>query len=123
MRRTLALGLLAVLQIGAAPAAPGLVGQWMGPATHQEQSTEIGLRLEDDSAFTRTVPGINMDTPDTGIEVGWEAEKWSAQLALSNGSAGGPEVEPNPSRQRSESGRCSGLSWAPGGCAVPSWRS
>jgi len=50
-----------------------------------------GLRLEDDSAFTRTVPGINMTTSDTGIEVGWESPHWSAQLALSNGSAGGPE--------------------------------
>jgi hypothetical protein len=53
----------------------------------------FGLRLEDDTAFTRTVPGINMTTPDTGIEVGWESAKWSAQLALSNGSAGGPETD------------------------------
>jgi hypothetical protein len=53
----------------------------------------FGLRLEDDSAYTRTVPGINMFTPDTGLEVGWEADKWSAQLALSNGSGGGPETD------------------------------
>jgi len=53
----------------------------------------FGLRLEDDTAFTRTVPGINMTTPDTGLEVGWEADKWSAQLAVSNGSAGGPETD------------------------------
>lgn len=53
----------------------------------------FGLRLEDDTAFTRTVPGINMTTPDTGIEVGWESTNWSAQLALSNGSAGGPETD------------------------------
>ena len=51
----------------------------------------FGLRLEDDTAFTRTVPGINMTTPDTGIQAGWEATNWSVQLALSNGSAGGPE--------------------------------
>jgi hypothetical protein len=51
----------------------------------------FGLRLEDDTAFTRTVPGINMTTPDTGIEAGWEATHWTVQLALSNGSAGGPE--------------------------------
>jgi hypothetical protein len=53
----------------------------------------FGLRLEDDTAFTRTVPGINMTTPDTGVEVGWESTSWSAQLALSNGSAGGPETD------------------------------
>jgi hypothetical protein len=51
----------------------------------------FGLRLEDDTAFTRTTPGINMTTPDTGIEVGWESTNWSAQLGLSNGTAGGPE--------------------------------
>ena len=53
----------------------------------------FGLRLEDDTSFTRTVPGINMTTPDTGIEVGWESTRWSAQLAISNGSAGGPETD------------------------------
>ena len=53
----------------------------------------FGLRLEDDSAFTRTVPGINMTTPDNGVEVGWESTSWSAQLALSNGSAGGEETD------------------------------
>jgi hypothetical protein len=51
----------------------------------------FGLRLEDDTAFVRAVPGINMTTPDTGIEAGWEARNWSVQLAVSNGSAGGPE--------------------------------
>jgi len=39
------------------------------------------------------VPGISMANPDTGIEVGWEAEKWSAQLALANGGGGGPETD------------------------------
>jgi len=53
----------------------------------------FGLRLEDDSAFTRAVPGINMTTPDTGVAAGWESRNWSAQLALSNGSAGGPETD------------------------------
>jgi hypothetical protein len=53
----------------------------------------FGLRLEDDTAFTRTVPGINMTTPDTGLEIGWESTRFSAQLALSNGSAGGPETD------------------------------
>jgi hypothetical protein len=53
----------------------------------------FGLRLEDDSAFTRTVPGINMTTPDDGVELGWQSQRWSAQVALSNGSGGGPEAD------------------------------
>jgi hypothetical protein len=53
----------------------------------------FGLRLEDDTAFTRQVPGLNMTTPDNGVEVGWEDEHWSAQLAISNGSGGGPESD------------------------------
>jgi len=52
-----------------------------------------GLRLEDDTAFIRTVPGINFTTPDTGIEIGWESARWTAQLAVSNGTAGGPELD------------------------------
>ena len=45
----------------------------------------FGLRLEDDSAFTRQVPGINMTTPDSGVEAGWESGPWSAQLAVISG--------------------------------------
>jgi hypothetical protein len=52
-----------------------------------------GLRLEDQTAFIRTAPGINMDTPDKGLEVGWEHGPWDAQFAVSNGTAGGPEVD------------------------------
>ena len=52
-----------------------------------------GLRLEDQTAFIRTVPGINMDTPDQGAEVGWEHGSWDAQLAVSNGTAGAAEVD------------------------------
>ena len=51
----------------------------------------FGLRLEDDTAFTRRVPGINMTTPDNGVEVGWESGLWSAQFAISNGTAGAAE--------------------------------
>ena len=51
----------------------------------------FGLRLEDDTAFIREVPGINFDTPDRGVEVGLELGHISAQLALTNGTASGPE--------------------------------
>jgi hypothetical protein len=52
-----------------------------------------GLRLEDDSAFIRQASGINMTTPDRGVEAGLELGPWSAQLAVSNGTAGSTEVD------------------------------
>jgi hypothetical protein len=52
-----------------------------------------GWRLEDDSAFVRQVTGINFAAPDRGLEVGWEAAHLSAQLAVTNGTAAGPEVD------------------------------
>lgn len=52
-----------------------------------------GLRLEDDSAFIRSIPGISFTTPDTGVEIGWENARWTAQLGVSNGTAGGPEAD------------------------------
>lgn len=47
----------------------------------------FGWRLQDNSAFVREVSGINMTTPDNGIEIGLESSEWSAQIALTNGSA------------------------------------
>jgi hypothetical protein len=49
----------------------------------------FGLRLQDQSAFIQTTSGINMTTPDEGVEFGWERGHWDAQLAISNGTAGG----------------------------------
>lgn len=52
----------------------------------------FGLRLEDDSAFVRQISGIGFDTPDNGLEFGLESGPWSAQIAVSNGTAGGAET-------------------------------
>jgi hypothetical protein len=53
----------------------------------------FGYRLEDDNAFVRQLSGINMQAPDEGVEIGIEKGAWTAQLALSNGTAGAPEVD------------------------------
>jgi len=53
----------------------------------------FGLRIQDDDAFIRQVPGINYNTPDTGLELGLEQGRWTAQLAITRGTAGGPEVD------------------------------
>ena len=52
-----------------------------------------GLRLQDQQAFIRQLSGINMDTPDNGMELGYRAGAWDAQLAVSNGAAGGAESD------------------------------
>ncbi len=49
----------------------------------------FGLRLQDQTAFILTATGINMTTPDQGVEFGWERGHWDAQFAVSNGTAGG----------------------------------
>jgi hypothetical protein len=52
----------------------------------------FGFRLQDQSAFVQQITGINMTTPDQGVEVGVERGHWDAQLAVSNGTASGPVV-------------------------------
>jgi hypothetical protein len=49
----------------------------------------FGLRLQDQSAYILTASGINMTTPDKGVEFGWLKGHWDTQLAVSNGTAGG----------------------------------
>jgi hypothetical protein len=50
-----------------------------------------GLRLEDDSAYIRGVTGVNFATPDRGVEAGLELGRWTAQFAVTNGTASGSE--------------------------------
>jgi len=49
----------------------------------------FGLRLEDQTALVKELTGINMTTPDKGLEFGWLRGHWDAQVAVSNGTAGG----------------------------------
>jgi hypothetical protein len=50
----------------------------------------FGWRLQDQSAFVQQVSGINMTTPDQGVEFGWLRGHWDAQFDVTNGTAGGP---------------------------------
>jgi hypothetical protein len=49
----------------------------------------FGLRLQDQTAYILTASGINMTTPDQGVEFGWEKGHWDAQFDVTNGTAGG----------------------------------
>jgi hypothetical protein len=50
----------------------------------------FGWRLQDQTAFVQEASGINMSTPDQGVEAGWLRGHWDAQLDVTNGTAGGP---------------------------------
>lgn len=51
----------------------------------------FGFRLEDDTAFIRQVSGINYNTPDDGVEFGYDGTNLTMNLAVTNGAAGGNE--------------------------------
>jgi len=53
----------------------------------------FGFRLQDQSALVQQITGINMTAPDRGVEFGVERGHWDAQLAVTNGTASGPEVD------------------------------
>ncbi len=53
----------------------------------------FGFRLLDDEAATRRPTGFSFNSSDTGLELGLDAEGWSGVLAVSNGTAGGPESD------------------------------
>ncbi len=51
----------------------------------------FGFRLQDLTALVNQASGIDMTTPDQGVEVGLERGHWDAQLAITNGTAGAGE--------------------------------
>jgi hypothetical protein len=53
----------------------------------------FGIRLQDDGAFTREATGISFNTPDRGVEFGFDGAPWTAQFAITNGTAGAAEVD------------------------------
>jgi hypothetical protein len=53
----------------------------------------FGIRLQDDGAYTREQTGISFNTPDRGVEFGFDGARWTAQLAVTNGTAGAAEVD------------------------------
>lgn len=59
----------------------------------------FGWRLPDDAAYIRQQTGFTYSAPDIGFEVGIAPGRWSAQLAVTNGSSGGDED--NRSKQAS----------------------
>ena len=53
----------------------------------------FGLRLQDDTAFTRLATGVNFNNPDRGVQAGYERGPWSTQFSISNGSGGVGETD------------------------------
>jgi hypothetical protein len=52
----------------------------------------FGLRIEDDTAFIRTVTGTTFASFDDGVEGGMEIGPWSAYVSVTNGAGGGTET-------------------------------
>jgi hypothetical protein len=55
----------------------------------------FGWRLEDDTAFTRQVTGINFNAGDSGAEIGYLRDKFNFQLAVTNGNGGASDIDDN----------------------------
>jgi hypothetical protein len=53
----------------------------------------FGFRLQDQDAFIQRITHINMTTFDRGVEFGLERGHWDAQLAITNGTSDGTEVD------------------------------
>ena len=55
----------------------------------------FGTRVVDDGAFIRSNTGYNFQSPDDGVEVGWEPGGFSTSLAITNGSGGAADDNTN----------------------------
>lgn len=51
----------------------------------------FGTRLWDDDAFIRRVTGFNFAAQDLGVELAWRPRRLSAAIAVTNGTASGPD--------------------------------
>jgi hypothetical protein len=60
-----------------------------------------GLRLQDDTAFTRAVTGFTYGTVDVGVELGFEPGPWALHVAATNGT--GSSLETNRSKKATSS--------------------
>jgi len=60
-----------------------------------------GLRLQDDSAFTRATTGFTYGTSDVGAELGFEPGSWALHVAATNGT--GSSLETNRSKRTTAS--------------------
>jgi hypothetical protein len=69
---------------------------WLDPDQHfyvkaGQMYLPFGWRLQDQTALVRLASGINMDSPDRGVEAGYESGPWTAQLDVTNGTPGATE--------------------------------
>jgi hypothetical protein len=48
----------------------------------------FGWRFQDNTTYVRGVSGMNMTSPDEGLELGFERSNWSAQLVAAKGGVG-----------------------------------
>lgn len=56
-----------------------------------------GLRLQDDTAYTRATTGFTYGTSDVGVEFGFEPGSWALHVAATNGT--GSSLETNRSKR------------------------
>jgi hypothetical protein len=70
---------------------------WLKPGSLYVKAGQFylpfGWRLEDDNAYVRQLSGVSMQTPDRGLEIGFEQGMFNGQMSVSNGTAGGPETD------------------------------
>ena len=57
----------------------------------------FGLRLQDDTAFTRSATGFTYGTTDVGVEAGFEPGPWALHAAYTNGT--GSSIETNRAKR------------------------